>query len=224
MQLYMNPISTTCRMITMFAASEGISLDTVLIDLMNGEQRQPEYLKINPNGLVPLLEDDGFYLSESGAILRYLAAKANSSAYPTNIQERARVDEAMEWFYSNFYKDIGYGLVYPQILPHHKRPTAESQNVTVTWARAKSEHWLGILDKNMIGTDNRYIYGDRITLADYVGAEMVGLGELIQCEYRDFPNVQRWMATMKDLPKWHETHAAYDGFVNSLRGGSFVSV
>lgn len=98
MKLYCNPASTTSRIIMMFAAEEGIELDYQIVDLMTGEHRNPEYKSINPNCLVPTLDDDGFRLTESGAIIRYLANKTNSAAYPENLQERARVDEAIEWF------------------------------------------------------------------------------------------------------------------------------
>ena len=108
MKLYYHPVSTTCRIVMMFVAEEGIALDYQLVDLMKGEHLAPEYKALNPNCLVPMLEDDGFRLTESGAIIRYLADKTGSAAYPKDLKQRARVDEAMEWFYSNFYKDHGW--------------------------------------------------------------------------------------------------------------------
>jgi glutathione S-transferase len=224
MKLYMHPVSTTARMVTMFAAEEGIPLEYEVIDLMTGQQHSPEYLKLNPNGLVPMLDDDGFRLTESGAILRYLAAKTGSTAYPTELRERARVEESMEWFYSNLYKDHGYGLIYPQILPHHRRPSDEAHQGAIAWGREKARHWLRILDHDTIGPDRRFLLGERITLADYVGAEIVGLGDLLHFEYREYPNVRRWMGHMKALPHWAATHAAFDAFAASLKGQAFVTV
>lgn len=224
MELYYHPASTTCRMILMFAAEEGIALDTHLVDLMKGEQRTPEYRAINPNGLVPALDDDGFVLTESGAIIRYLANKTGSAAYPKDLKERARVDEAMEWFYSNYYKDHGYGMIYPQLFPHHQRPSAEAQAATVAWGKQKAQHWLGILDKSMLGPKRKFLCGDRVTLADYVGAEMVTLGELVRCTYKDYPNVCRWIGHMKALKYWPKVHEVAEGFAASLKDKEFVSI
>jgi glutathione S-transferase len=70
MKLYYHPASTTSRIIMMFAAEEGITLDYQIIDLMTGEHLNPEYKALNPNCLVPMLDDDGFHLTESGAIIR----------------------------------------------------------------------------------------------------------------------------------------------------------
>ena len=202
MKLYYHPASTTSRIVMMFAAEEGIALDYQIVDLMTGEHLKPDYKALNPNCLVPMLEDEGFRLTESAAIIRYLAGKYGSSAYPADLKERARVDEAMEWFYSNYYKDHGYGMVYPQVFPHHKRPTEEIQAGTLTWGKEKAQHWLGILDKDLIGPSRKFLCGDHITLADYVGAEMVTLGELVHCQYLDYTNVCRWINNMKGLKEY----------------------
>ena len=74
-----------------------------------------------------MLEDGDFRLTESSAILKYLADKVDSPAYPKDLKKRARVNEMMDWLNTGFYRDFGYGLVYPQIFPHHKRPSDEAQ-------------------------------------------------------------------------------------------------
>lgn len=224
MKLYYHPASTVSRMVMQFAAHEGIALEYVLVDLMAGAQHQPEYKAINPNALVPVLDDDGFVLTESAAILRYLAGKTGSAAYPADLQARARVDEAMAWFYGNYYKDFGYGLVYPQLFPHHKRRSDEAHAATIAWGQEKSLRWLGVLESHFLGRGNAFLCGDRVTLADYVGAEMVIMGELVGCTFAGFPNIRAWVARMKALPQWAEVHAAHDGFVASLAGKEFVAV
>jgi glutathione S-transferase len=224
MKLYYHPASTTSLMVMTFAKEEGIDLDLHIIDIMSGEQHKPEYKVLNPNGLVPLLDDNGFLLTESGAILRYLARKTGSAAYPQDPKERAKVDEAMEWFYSNYYKDSGYGMIYPQILPHHKRPTEEAQAGTIEWGKQKAQQWLGILDEDIIGPSRKFVCGDKVTLADYVGAEMIRLGELVHCKYQDYPNVCRWIGNMKALKSWSAVHEVVDGFSASLKDKQFVSI
>lgn len=224
MKLYYHPASTTSRIIMMFAAEEGIDLDYEVVDILTGAHLQPEYRAVNPNCLVPTLEDDGFRLAESGAIIRYLANKTRSQAYPEDLKARARVDEAMEWFYSNYYKDHGYGLVYPQLFPHHQRPDEAAHAGAIAWGKERAQHWLGILDKDLIGPERRFLCGDTVTLADYVGAELVTLGELVHCTYEDYPNVRRWIGNMKALQHWHAVHEVFDGFAASLKEKQFVSI
>jgi len=211
-------------MIMMFAADEGIDLEYHSIDLAKGEHRQPDYKAINPSCLVPTLDDDGFRLTESGAILRYLANKTGSSAYPSELRARARVDELMEWFYSNYYKDHGYGMVYPQLFPHHQRPDAATQAGTIAWGKSKAEHWLAILDQDLIGPERQYLCGGEVTLADYAGAEMVLLGELVHCKYEKYSNVRRWLGNMKRREHWGDVHEVFAGFAASLKDKHFVSI
>lgn len=224
MKLYYHPVSTTSRIVTMFAEEEGIPLDYEVVDLVKGEHLEPEYRAINPNCLVPTLDDDGFILTESGAIIRYLANKTGSAAYPSGARERARVDERMDWLYGNVVKDLAYGLAYPQLFPTHKRATDELQAGTLAWAKEKTAHWLGILDEQLLGPEQRFLCGNEITLADYVGAELIALGELVHCRYDDYPNVRRWLGNMKALKSWSRVHEVADGFAASLKDKEFVSI
>jgi glutathione S-transferase len=223
MKLYMHPASATCRAITLFAAESGIALDEQLVDLMAGEHRGPDYLAINRNGLVPVLRDGDFTLSESSAILKYLADKAGSAAYPKDLRERARVNEAMDWFNANLYRDFGYNLIYPQIFPHHRRRSGEANDATVRWGQEKTRDWLGILDKRMIGPRSDYVCLDRLTIADYFGSGLVTLGDVIQFDLSRYPNVERWIGRMKRLPSWPRVNEGFYGMVEACKGQQYVA-
>jgi glutathione S-transferase len=224
MKLYFHPASTTSRIVWLFALDQGIALDYQVVDLFTGEHMKPEFAKINPNCMVPVLDDGDFRLTECSAILKYLGDKMGSAAYPKDLKERARVHEMMDWFNSNIYKDFGYGVIYPQTFPHHKRPSDALQAGTLEWGKQKTQGWLKVLDQNLIGPGKRFLCGDKITLADYMGAEMIALGGLIGCSYAAYPNIERWLANMKALPSWPKAHEAIDGFAGSLKGQSFVTV
>jgi len=224
MKLYYHPASTTSRIVMLFAADQGIDLEFKVVDLFTGEHLKPDYAKINPNCLVPVLEDGDFRLTESSSILKYLADKAGSPAYPKDLKARARVNEMMDWFNSNIYRDFAYGLIYPQTFPHHKRPSDPIQSGTLDWGKQKTEGWLKILDRHLIGPNKAYLCGDQVTLADYMGAEMIALGGLIRCDYSAYPNVERWLRNMKALKSWPKVHEVIEGFAGSLKDKSFVAV
>lgn len=224
MRLYYHPASTTSRVVQLFAEDQGIPLEYKVVDLFTGEHLQPAFAQVNPNCLVPVLDDAGFVLTECSAILKYLGDKTGSPAYPKDPQERARVHEMMDWFNSNIYKDLGYGMVYPQAFPHHKRPDATVQAGTLDWHRQNTARWLKVLDQNLIGPDRRFLCGDKITLADYMGAEMIGVGTLIGCSYKAYPNIERWMGNMKALDSWARVHETFDGFAASLKDQPFVAL
>jgi len=216
MKLYMHPASATSRPVSLFAADENIALDEIVIDLMTGEHRQPEYLAINPNGLVPLLDDDGFRLSESSAILKYLAEKTCSAAYPGDLRERARVNETMDWLNSNLYRDLGFNMVYPQLFPHHARRSAEGTAAAIDWGRQRCADWMPVLDEHFIGPDRDYLCLGRLTIADYFGSGVVGLAESVNFDFSDYPNVNRWLRGMKSLPNWERVNVGFYQMIKSL--------
>lgn len=224
MRLYFHPASTTSRIVQLFATDQGIDLEYKVVDLLTGQHLKPEFARINPNCLVPVLEDGDFRLTESSAILKYLADVAGSPTYPKDLKERARVHEMMDWFNANLYRDLAYGLVYPQLFPHHKRPSDDVQAGTLDWGRQRAQVWLKILDENLIGPKKAYLCGDGITLADYMGAPMISLGEVIGCSYSAYPNVERWLRNVKSLPSWSKVNEVIDGFAASLKGQSFVKI
>src|SRR5215210_8293413 len=141
MKLYMHPVSMTSRPVRLFMAEKGLKADEELVDLMTGAHCQEPYASLNPNKLVPMLDDDGFKLTESSAILKYLAEKFNLPEYPKDLKQRAKVNEVMDWLNTNFYREWGYGLCYPQIFPHLKRPDEAVQKATIEWGKEQSKKW-----------------------------------------------------------------------------------
>lgn len=222
MKLYYHPASTTCRPIMLLAAADKIALDYQLVDLFSGENYQPAYAAINPNQAVPYFEDGEFRLGESSAILKYLADKHNSPAYPKDLQKRARVNERMDWFNTGFYRDFGYGLIYPQVIDVYRYPDAAMQAASLARAREKSKKWLKVLDEKIIGAKNAFVCGDQPTLADYLGACMVSLGEVVRIDCSTYPNVTRWLGNTKALACWNGANEGfYTQFVAMCKDGQF---
>lgn len=221
MKLHHHPASTTSRAVMLFAAESGIAYEPVVVDLFTGEHLGEPYAALNPNRQVPVLEDGAFRLTECSAILKYLAERTGSPAYPADLKQRARINERMDWFNTQFCRDFAYGFVYPQIFPTHKRPNAHAQGLTLGWHREKARQWLEVLDRHIIGPDQAYVCGNAITLADYLGAPLVALGEVARVDFGPYPNVRRWMAAMKSLRSWPAVFAAIDGYAASLADAAF---
>lgn len=225
MKLYYHPVSTTSRPVVLFATESDIALDYQLVDLFTGEQYQPEYTAINPSRQVPVLEDGDFRLTESSAILKYLADKTGSAAYPSDLRKRARVNERMDWLNTGFSRDFSYGFLYPQIFPFMRRSDDNVQAGTVAWGKDKALIWLKVLDEGLIGPRSAFLCGDDITLADYLGAMMVLGGEVIDCRFDAYPNISRWLRNMKALKSWAKVNEAfYKYLVDPNKGKEFVRV
>lgn len=223
MRLYNHPVSTVGRPVALFVADHGIALEQVTVDLFAGEQYGAAFLAINPNHAVPVLEDGDFRLCESSAILKYLADKVGSPAYPRDAQARAKINAAMDWFNTGFYHAFGYDLCYEQVLDHYKLEDDAARARVVARGKARAEGFLGVLNDHMIGANN-HVCGPDITLADYLGSGIASLGDVVGCSFAEWPNVQRWLAGMRARPNWAATNGALQGWVEMARGPDYVNL
>ena len=207
--------SSACAAKVRFALEEkGLAWESRYVDLMQGEHRKPPYSTKNPNCLVPMLEDGDFLLTESSAILKYLAEKYGSPAYPRDLKARARINELMDWFNTGFYREYGYHLIYPQIFPNHKRPTDEAHRGTIDWGKTQAAPALAILDKHYLPGPGPYLMGAKEpSIADFFGTAIVTLGECIGVGLSAYPSIG-----------WREANEMFEGFSASLAGKPFETL
>jgi glutathione S-transferase len=222
MKLYMHPASTTCRAVRLFCAENRIDVEEEMVDLMTGGHHKEPYSSLNPNRQVPMLEDGDLRLTESSAILKYLAEKYDLPSYPKDLKTRARINEVMDWLNTGFYRDFGYNLVYPQVFPHHKRSSEEAQAGCIAWGQQGSRKWLQLLNDYWIGPKDRYLVGNQLTIADYFGVALVTMGDIIGCDLDGYPNIRRWIGNMKELKSWNEVNQVFSGFTAGSKDKPFV--
>lgn len=162
-----------------------------------GRVDTPEFQSMNPNRLVPVLDDGGFLLWESNAIVRYLARKyGDGTLAPGDVQQFACADQWIEWASTSLYADIistvFWGLV--------RTPATERNNEAIRVSVKRVGERLGILDAHLAGRP--YILGPSLTMAD------IGVGILM---YRYFslaiarpklPNVEAWYARLQARPQY----------------------
>jgi glutathione S-transferase len=224
MKIYYHPVSTTSRPLMLYAQENSLPIEFQVVDLMKGEHVQPPYTAINPSRLVPVLEDGDFRLTESSAILKYLAEKTGSPAYPKDLKARARVNEMMDWINTQLCRDLAYGLVYPQIFPMHKRPTDQQQQGQLAWAKERAQGWMKVLDQSLIGPKHQWLAGPSITIADYFASAFVSLAEFIRSDFGAYPHLNGWYGRMKGLKSWNKVHEVFYGFAGSMKDARFETV
>jgi len=224
MKLYQHPASTTCRPIMMLIADEGLEVEQQIVDILSGEQYGEAFTRINPNNFVPVLEDGDFRLIESSAILKYLAETSGSATYPKAPKDRARVNETMDWFNTNFYRTFGYGLVYSQILDSYKLPDDASQKLQVAAGQSQAERFLKVLNDHILGKGAPWLCGETLTIADYLASGMVSLGEVIGCTFSAYPNIVAWYGRIQALPNWQSANAGVYEWAKFVQGPEYVKI
>jgi glutathione S-transferase len=204
MRLYHHPYSDNARRAVMTALCLNSPVELVFVDLAKGEQRQPQFLKLNPNHKVPVLEDDGFVLWESHAIMQYLADKTpRQTLYPCETRARADVNRWLFWCAQHLSPAVGIlnweHAIKGMIGLGAADPGEVQRGETLV------REYAGILDSHLSSRD--WISGDALSLADIAIATPFGSTVRAKLPVAELKNVQRWFASMQALDVWKKTAA-----------------
>jgi glutathione S-transferase len=206
MRLYHYPYSDNSRRAVMTALHLDVPVEFVLVDLRKGEQNQPSFLDLNPNHRVPVLEDDGFILWESHAIMQYLADKTpGQTLYPTETHARADVNRWLFWCGGHLTPAVG--ILNREHFIKGMIGLGGPDPAEVKRGEELVCEFSGILDKHLACRE--WICGSAPTLADlsivtpFTGLLATRAPEKLPIGM--FANVQRWLARIQTLDTWQKT-------------------
>lgn len=163
-----------------------------------GKNKEPEYLSLNPNGLVPTVIDDGFVLWESNSISRYLAAKhGDGTLYPADLQVRAMGERWMDWQLSVVVPAINpvfWGLI--------RTPADKRDHAAISTARDKLANVMKILDNYLGRTD--FVAGSSFSVGDIPVGIMTYRWFTLDIQREDMPNLRRWYERLTQRPPFEK--------------------
>lgn len=171
----------------------GVDFEAVTVNLAAGEHRRPEFLKLNPAGKVPVLVDDDFVLTESVAIVLYLAEKyPHKGLVPTDLKQKAQVNRWLLFAVTELEQPLWRIARHTALYPEHLRLTAE-----VSLARQDFTDMAAVMEEYMEG--RKFIVSDTLTIADIVAAYTLDWSNETQL-LKDFPQLLAYMERMYDRP------------------------
>ena len=214
MKLYMFP---TARALGIVALKNYLGLDCEIqaIDLGGGDQLAAEYVALNPNRKMPTLEDDGFILWESNAILFYLAAKhPHSGLWPADLQSQADVLRWLAWQGVHWDAEscgmVGYEKASKAVLG-----LGPSDPAFITRGEQNFARFAAVLDVSLRG--KTWLTGERLTIADFSVGALVPAAERMTLPVKDYPEIVRWYKGLAELPGWREALATTDSAMAAWR-------
>ena len=190
--------STNVKKALWCAEELGLKYERIDAGLQFGVVNTPEYRRMNPNGLVPAIEDDGFVLWESHAIVRYLAAKHGAGTlWPTDLKVRADADRWLDWANTMYapLRSVFWGLI--------RTPAEKRDAGVIEEARKKTAEYLGTLDATLAG--KRYVAGERLTMGDMPLGSYVQVWMRLPIERPQQPNLEAWFARLCERPAYRKT-------------------
>lgn len=200
MKIYGHPGSTCTRKVLTTLAEKGQEAEMVLVDLMKGEQKAPAHLVRQPFGVIPAIEDDGFSLYESAAIIRYLDEKLpGTSLQPKDLKERARMNQFMS--IEQFYLAPPAIRIAKQMLVG-RMTGKEPDMAIVEAAKVEAATALDVADKTLARQE--YLAGGSFSLADISWMPYVQyiIQSGVEALITDRPNLAAWWQRVSARPSW----------------------
>jgi glutathione S-transferase len=205
MRLYYNPFSPNARRALMTAIHLNVNVERVVVDLRKGEQKRPEYLKLNPNGKVPTLDDDGFILWESRAIMQYLAEKTpGQTIYPQEVHARADVNHWMFW--DAVHLSPALGIIIFERLVKGLLGAGAADAKEVERGEKQLAPLMPVLDAQL--ATRAFVCGNTVTIADFTLAAPLIFAERAQISlpahvaawFQRVAAIDAYMQTVPQLP------------------------
>jgi len=190
-KLYVDFISQPARAVMALCKINNIPHELVEVRVFQYQQKTPEYAKVNPLQKIPALEDGDFKLSESHAIMRYLCNSRNVEEqwYPKkDLKKRALIDLYLDWHHTNTRRCTWFIVAnnFPgSDFVQQNNLTAEGEGKAVGLVLKRIE--------DFFLKDNKFIFGDEMTIADLAACCEVTQLRMINFDFSSYPVLQKWM-------------------------------
>lgn len=175
----------------------GVPFEHVSQTYKGGATHAPEFLKINPNGHIPVLDDDGIVVWESMAINLYLARKIGGPLAAANLAEEAQILRWTFWAVTECEKDALTVLMHRVGMPADQR----DESLAARAEKALAKPW-GVLEGHLAGS--QFLAGDRFTVADVNVASVLGWAQASSTLMQDHPRVAAWLKACMARPAQQE--------------------
>ena len=191
-KLYGVPMSRANRCLWMLEEL-GLAYENVPTHFATGATHEPEYLKLNPNGHVPTLDDDGKIVWESMAINLYLAMKYGKGLWPTSVADQGHAVQWSFWVMTEVEPSLLQALMHRAFYPPDQRKPELADEGEKKLAKP-----LSVLNDHLAGRE--FVVGTSYSVADVNLASVLGVAPLARVSLDAYPNVARWLAECAARP------------------------
>jgi glutathione S-transferase len=191
LKLYDLEPSGNCYKVRLFCALAQIPIDLIPVDFMAGEHKTPKFLALNPLGELPILDDNGYILRDSQAILVYLASKYGGEAWLP--KDPAHMAKVMQWL-STSANNVQNGPSAARLVD--KFGYALDKATTI-----KNSNFILPIFEAHLGK-NDWLEMERVTIADVACFPYIALSHEGGVSLVAYPNIRAWIARIKALPNF----------------------
>jgi glutathione S-transferase len=203
MKLYYFPYSPNSRKVLAVIHHLGLGLDMQLVNLLEGEQLRPEFLRLNPNHTTPTLEDGDFVLWESNAIMQYLAGTApDNTLWPAGPRLHCDISRWQCWQLAHWGVEACGPLVFERVV---KRVAGRGEPDPAVVAKAETafHRFAAVLEGHLKG--RQWLVGSGVTLADFAVAAPLMHAEDGRFPLEGYGEIRRWYDRVEALDAWQKS-------------------
>ncbi len=213
--IYGFDFSSPANKVRFAANAMGLQYEYKQVNLLAGEQKTPEFLKLNPTGRVPAINDDGFYAFESNTIIKYLASKNNSPLYPADLKKRTVIDQWIDFASIHVHAAINR-IVFNRFMYKLMNTTVDERSL------ADGIKFLGqflpVFEKQL--KENKFVAGSEMTLADINLLAILDPCELISIDLSPYPSLAAWRNNLMKQSFYTKCHASFTEVVQKMMAAS----
>jgi len=191
-KVYGVPMSRAMRALWMLEEL-GEPYELVTVNFADGGTRKPEFLRINPNGHIPALQDGDVTLFESMAINLYLARNYDKGLWPKSTADEGRAFQWSLWAMTELEEPVITALLHRVFLPAEQRDAQKADDAAVRFQTP-----LAVLNGALAGRD--YLAGPAFTVADLNVASVLGIAPMCGLDLTTAPHARRWLETCNARP------------------------
>ena len=200
MKLYGFPPSPNTWKVRAVAAQLGIPLDVEFVDLT--KPRTADYLALNPAGRTPTLVDGDFVLSESNAIMQYLAGRSANALWPNDARARADIIRWQSWQLAHWSKEGCEPLIFQRLVKKLLNLGPPDAAIVAKGTEAFNRE-ARLLDAHL--GKHSYLVGNAVTLADFAVAAPLFYAKEAELPLAPYAHLRDWFTRVSALPAWRDT-------------------
>lgn len=205
LKIYGHFFSMPSNKVRLCASYLGLPHEYVHVDLQSGEHMKPEYLEINPAGRVPAIDDDGFTLSQSDAICKYLCALSGpSSFYPADIKNQALVNQWIDFSSQHILQAVAR-LFFNRVVA--KMIGENPDEASIKTGDNMLARDLPLMETQL--SDNAFICSDKLTLADISLVAAIEPSEMAGVDLSAYPSILKWREKLMGREFYQRVHARF---------------
>jgi glutathione S-transferase len=198
LKIYGFDFSTPSNAVRMWANAIGLEHEYVNVNLPEGENQADAYLALNPTAKVPAIDDDGFTLGESVAIMKYISRKHGAPFYPPDFAAQAAVDQWCSFVSVHIYMAM-VRVFYNKVAAPQFGLAIDEQSL------ADGQQFLAkilpVVDKQLVA--HRYLAGDDLTIADFAMLSFLDPTEIVDLDLRPYPKLTAWRDGLR-AERWYQ--------------------